>query len=290
MRVRGASRKVTLASVDTFSLPPARLSRVMGRRMADPDRIRLHFGPYHPPRCRVDEVLTCAVRGRVKVVGFFSGRIPWPVTFVGNRGPSLIVCGGLLRAVHRESRPAVADWWGVRVLTVSIWRRALKNPEYRARLVNAKRLANLRAANRRRLRTRPRRVPLWKPEWDVLLGSEPDRKLAERLGVNRQLVFSRRKLLGIAGTRPRPAHRVRRWKPWEDALLGTGPDREIAERLGCGLRAVFFRRQKLGVPAFRQRQPDAQDVALPFSFGSLGRPTPRMGASFSCLRAWMRVK
>ena len=221
--------------------------------MADPDRILLHFGPYHPPRCRVGEVLTCAVRGRVKVVGFSSGRIPWPVTFVGNRGPSLIVCGGLLRAVHRESRPAVADWWGVRVLTVSIWRRALKNPEYRARLVNAKRLANLRAANRRRLRTRPRRVPLWKPEWDVLLGSEPDRKLAERLGVNRQLVFSRRKLLGIAGTRPRPAHRVRRWKPWEDALLGTGPDREIAERLGCGLRAVFFRRQKLGVPAFRQR-------------------------------------
>jgi len=221
--------------------------------MADPDRIRLHFGPYHPPRCLIGDVLTCAVRGRVKVVGFSSGRIPWPVTFVGNGVPSLIVCGGLLRAVRRESRPAVAYWWGIRVLTVFVWRRALKNPECRARFLRAKRLAHLRAAARQKRLQRPPRVPLWKPEWDALLGSEPDRKLAMRLGVNRQLVFSRPKLLGIAGTRPNPAHKARNWKASEDALLGTSPDREVAERLGCGLMAVYFRRQKLGVPAFGQR-------------------------------------
>jgi hypothetical protein len=108
--------------------------------MNDADRFRLRFGPYDPPGCRVGAVLTCAVRGRVKVVGFSPGRIPWPVTaFPTNGARSLIVCGDLRRAVRREIRRAVAYSWGVGVLTVAKWRKALKDPEYRASIVNAKR-------------------------------------------------------------------------------------------------------------------------------------------------------
>jgi hypothetical protein len=89
------------------------------RAMHDTDRFKLLFGPYQMPRCRVGRWLTCAIRGRVKVVGITSGLIQWPRT----HSRALIICGGLLRAIRRESNQAVARWWGVSELTVSVWRR-----------------------------------------------------------------------------------------------------------------------------------------------------------------------
>jgi hypothetical protein len=78
--------------------------------MDDADRLRLLHGPYLPPRCRVGGWLTCAVRGRVRVVSFSDAPIPWP-QILGKRGrPFLNLCGDLARAVRLEAEVAVAHW------------------------------------------------------------------------------------------------------------------------------------------------------------------------------------
>jgi len=51
-------------------------------------------------------------------------RIPWPVGKIA-WARSLVVCGGLARAVRLESNQAVCHWWGVTPQTVSKWRKAL---------------------------------------------------------------------------------------------------------------------------------------------------------------------
>jgi hypothetical protein len=89
-----------------------------------PDPTRLLFGPYRPPRCRLGRALVCEVRGEVTVCGITDARIPWPVGKRG-RARSLVVCGGLAKAVRRESGLAVCHWWGVTPQTVTKWRKAL---------------------------------------------------------------------------------------------------------------------------------------------------------------------
>src|SRR4051812_2384025 len=66
----------------------------------------------------------CDVRGDVVVCAITDARIPWPIGKRG-RARSLVVTGGLARAVRRESNAAVCYWWGVTGQTVSKWRRAL---------------------------------------------------------------------------------------------------------------------------------------------------------------------
>src|SRR5919202_1919966 len=94
-----------------------------------PDRTRLLHGPYRPPRCRVGGVLLCEARGEVVVCGMTDARIPWPVGKRG-RARSLVVCGGLARAVWREAAVAVCHWWGVSPVTVWKWRSALGVPQH----------------------------------------------------------------------------------------------------------------------------------------------------------------
>jgi hypothetical protein len=92
--------------------------------MPNHDIHRLLFSPYRPTRCRIGRVLKCEVRGEVIVCSMTAGRIPWPVGKRA-RARSLVVCGGLARAVRRESNLAVSHWWGVTPHPVSIWRKAL---------------------------------------------------------------------------------------------------------------------------------------------------------------------
>jgi hypothetical protein len=82
--------------------------------MNDPDRFKL-LGTYRTPRVRVGRVLTCEARDcDVIVIGYSSGRIPWPV---GRRprqaAKALVVYGRLARAVRCESNQAVCYWFGV---------------------------------------------------------------------------------------------------------------------------------------------------------------------------------
>lgn len=89
--------------------------------MLDVDRFKLLFGPYPMPRCRVGRWITCAIRGKVKVAGISDTSISWPQCRT-NRHLMPIICGGLLKAIKRESNQAVARHWGVCTHTVSAWR------------------------------------------------------------------------------------------------------------------------------------------------------------------------
>jgi hypothetical protein len=91
----------------------------------------LLFGPYRTPLCRAGGVLACAVRGRVVVRGLSDAPMPWPVEVSpaqrgGRAAP--VVCGGLLKALRRESSVAVQHWFGLSEGTVARWRRALGVP------------------------------------------------------------------------------------------------------------------------------------------------------------------
>ena len=98
-----------------------------GRRpMNDADRFKLLHGPYRSPRCRIGGKLFCEVRGWVKVRRMSNGPIVWPMTIRKDGGrPFLIICGGLVRAIQRESSQSICHWWGVTGQTVTVWRKAL---------------------------------------------------------------------------------------------------------------------------------------------------------------------
>jgi hypothetical protein len=93
--------------------------------MTDADRYPLLFGPYQAPRFRVGGTLTCELRGAVTVTGVSKAPIPWPQVHAKPRRPSLVVCGGLSKALRRESGIAIAHWWGSHPVTVYEWRRRL---------------------------------------------------------------------------------------------------------------------------------------------------------------------
>jgi hypothetical protein len=95
--------------------------------MLKQERVKLLFGPYQMPKCKVGGRLRCAMRGKVTVAGLSDAPIQWPYVpqHGGNGHCSLILCGDLIRAVRRESETAVAYWWGISAQTVWKWRKAL---------------------------------------------------------------------------------------------------------------------------------------------------------------------
>ena len=255
--------------------------------MLQHDRVKLLFGPYRTPRCKMGGSLRCVMRERVKVAGLTDARIPWPYVPQpgGNGHRSLILCGDLVKAVRRESETAVAYWWGVSAQTVWKWRKALgvekntegtidlnrrwspetvlneeatrkrmesmKSPERAAKIAAARRgkprpthvIEALRKANtgkkaseeaRRRMSEAHKRRgtippamagPLWTPEEDALLGTMPDKDVAERIGRTPTAVPAHRSDLGIPNFfKRKPPRKPPRWTPEKDVLLGTMPD------------------------------------------------------------------
>ena len=95
--------------------------------MLDADRYRLRFGPYRTPRCRVGHFLKCAVRGKVRVAGLTAAPVPWPLAKSGKHLVP-VVCGGLLRALRRESVQAVKHWFGISTWNAWRLRKALGFP------------------------------------------------------------------------------------------------------------------------------------------------------------------
>jgi hypothetical protein len=92
------------------------------------ENIRLLYGPYRTPKCRVGSELECEARGRTVIIaGISDAPIQWP--YAKKRGKqSLILCGNLVNAVAVEAVLAVAYHWGVSRSTVNSWRRALGVP------------------------------------------------------------------------------------------------------------------------------------------------------------------
>jgi len=79
----------------------------------DADRFRLRFGPYRTPRFRYGKIVSCEVRGEVRIVGLSDALIPWPIGQKGQGPRALVVFKDLAKAVRREANLAVAHWWGV---------------------------------------------------------------------------------------------------------------------------------------------------------------------------------
>jgi len=98
--------------------------------VTDPAAVRLHFGPYRPPRLRPGQSADCRLRGAVVITGHSAAplRWPWCCRPDGRGGAGPLVDAGLLRALRAEAGVAVAYWWGVTPRTVRRWRRQLGLP------------------------------------------------------------------------------------------------------------------------------------------------------------------
>lgn len=179
---------------------------------------RLLHGPYHAPVVAIGQRVTCAVKGEVIVVGYADAPLRWPICRrVGKGATGLLVAGDLLRALRRESRPAVAAAWGVSEKSVTGWRVALG-------------CAGHNEASRRLQRLAPRGH-----SFSPTLQPSKDRRRA----VARSLASRRDK--GIL------------WSAEQDAVVGTDTDRAVAAQLGRSVVAVRDRRRKLGRPPMLDR-------------------------------------
>jgi hypothetical protein len=90
------------------------------------------LGKYRTPRFSSGDVVACARRGDVRIVGLSSAPIPWPL---GQRLPkgrkrSLVLDGALAKSVRRESAESVAFCWRLRMTTVWLCRKALGVEEF----------------------------------------------------------------------------------------------------------------------------------------------------------------
>jgi hypothetical protein len=87
-------------------------NRCYASTMHELDRVKL-LGKYRTPRFRYGAVVTCAIRGKVKIVALTDGRIPWPKCQMPNGPLAIILYGALADAVRRESVEAIKYWFGV---------------------------------------------------------------------------------------------------------------------------------------------------------------------------------
>jgi len=94
----------------------------------------------------------------------------------------------------------------------------------------------------------PLRRP-WTPVEEKLLGTRPDKEIAQQLKRDVQTVADRRRQLGI----PHFIGKYRDWTLAEERLLGKVPDRELARRLGRTLFSIQNKRLKAGIPAAPNR-------------------------------------
>jgi hypothetical protein len=230
--------------------------------MNQEDRVKLLFGPYQMPRCKVGGWLTCHMRGRVKVEGLTDAPIMWPYTRQrsGVGRPILILCGDLVRAVERESEMALLHWWGVSTTTVTKWRKALnvvrvnegtrelfsrwghetlsREDIARKRLEAVKspeRAAKSGAARRGKALSEVTRAAISKAKEGQKHSAESRHKMSES---------QKRRVRAPRGSS---------FEPEVTALLGTMPDREVAGRTGLTEAAVVSRRRVLKIAAFVKR-------------------------------------
>lgn len=180
-------------------------------------------GPYRAPAVGVGDWLTCAIAGRVQVIGWSEGPIAWPVRrSTGIYGRTFILCGDLAAAVRTESNVALCHWFGACQSAVLDWRRAL-------------------GVSRRTPGTQRLQIRVGHENLDettrakaCALAHQPD--ILKKMGA------------AVAASHARRAA----WKPEEEALLGTMPDAQTATRLGRSYTQVWNRRRALGIATYER--------------------------------------
>ena len=86
--------------------------------------MRLRFGPYPMPRCKIGGRLDCEYAGTLRIVAISDAPQQWPLGVVkGHRIP--VVCGELVRAIKSEAARDIAEAWRGGGL-LSKWRKALR--------------------------------------------------------------------------------------------------------------------------------------------------------------------
>jgi hypothetical protein len=229
--------------------------------MIDSERLKLLYGPYVPPKCRLGDKLLCEYRDReVTVGGITDGRIPWPYARgPGRQGP--ILCGSLILAVRSESEIAVAYHWGVCTTTVKKWRRALEVPA----VTNGTRSLFIGYGFERLV------TPENKAKSKEAMGSEEVRAKIRASCIGRKLPPKTAAALLEAAKRPKSEewkrgqsarsrtmwdnpeeHGLPAQHPWSDediALLGTKSDKEVGKVLGLPEHVVVYKRRSLGIEA-----------------------------------------
>ena len=85
----------------------------------------------------------------------------------------------------------------------------------------------------------------WTAESSALLGTMPDRHIAQKLGITPVMVAYQRKRLGI-----KQYAAPSTWAAENDHLLGTKTDAALAKELGVPKHVVLKRRRALKIPAF----------------------------------------
>jgi hypothetical protein len=238
--------------------------------MHEHDRFKLLFGPYRTPRFKYGDVVTCEMRGDVKIVGLTAARILWPKCRTGKRSRAIILYGALAEAVRRESAQAVEYWWGVGSDTVWKWRKALgvdRVTEGTTALLSRWAPETIQSAEANRRREPTLKSPERAAKIAAKLRGKPRPKHVIKALIKankgRKLSGNHRRKMSEAhkrrGTIP-PAMAGPHWTSEEDALLGTMKDRDVAARIGRSESAVSERRYVLGVAAFTKRAPRGKPI------------------------------
>jgi DNA-binding Xre family transcriptional regulator len=215
--------------------------------MQDEERFKLLFGPYQAPPVNIGDEIVDEVRGPVIIGTWSKGRIPWPCLRTSGRS-AFVLCGDLARAVRHESSLAIQYWWGVGPATVHRWRRQLGignrtegtihlhrawqpqklSPSVAARgrqksIGTASRAKMSQTVRARGYYHRDQRI--WTPEEEALLGTMPDREVAERLNRSLKLVGMWRRKRGI------PPFRVQHHTHKERNTVAISPEKILTRRL-----------------------------------------------------------
>lgn len=219
--------------------------------LSEEERYRLLFGPYEPPLVKRG-FLVDAVRGRVPFRTFTNALIPWPKARRQGKSGSggIVLCGDLLRALERESIPAICHHWGVSRATVGNWRRAL---EMKGRTAGAQRLVSL-GVELAKLPESRKKIS------EAARGRVLSDRTKSRLfaGIHRgwrKRFRARREIFRRTGRFPK-ATKSDPWIPEEDKLLSGRPPAELARILGRTLQSIRMRRNMLGI---RTRPPVTQE-------------------------------
>jgi hypothetical protein len=211
------------------------------------------LGRYQTPAFKYGDVVTCARRGDVRIVGLSEAPIPWPV---GQRLPrsisrSLVLYGDLAEAVRGESAEAVMHFWGVRPSTVWQWRKALGVGQYTegTRRLKSETLSPVlgvaREASRATWRCPRRRAKLSA----ALSGKRRPAHVIEAIRKGRigkhHSAQTREKLSLMHRRRGTLVPGTKLWTAEEDDLVRTLPPKEAAETTGRTLTAVYARRRAM---------------------------------------------
>jgi hypothetical protein len=240
--------------------------------MLDSERVKLLYGPYRPPCCKLGDKLACEYRDREMVVkGMTDAPISWPASRRGSRS-SPIVCGDLVRAIQKESETAVAYHWGVHYPTVWKWRKALGvprmtngtvrlrmdwaeeifTPEVRRKGRKAMGREDVRAAISARQKGR-------RPHPNTIEACRRLGQLPKSEAFKRALSERSKKMWQNPEAHGLPARR--QWTEHELAMIGTDSDRAVADALGLPINVVRAKRQSMGIPLLAKRWTE-DEIAL----------------------------